>query len=122
MESIPSLLDAKAYQALIQHYETDLKQTHLRDLLQDAQRNAGLIFKEKDMVLDLTHSRLTPTTLTLLKELAQELKISEKVERMFAGEVINETEARPVLHVALRASKEKKLTIKGGENVVPLVH
>ena len=74
------------------------------------------------MVLDLTHSRLTPTTLTLLKELAQELKIPEKVQQMFAGEVINETEARPVLHVALRASKEKKLTIKGGENVVPLVH
>lgn len=40
-------------------------------------------------MLDLTHSKLTPATVALLIELAKELKIPEKVERMFSGEFIN---------------------------------
>lgn len=43
MESIPGLLESKAFQALLKHYESELKEKHLRDLLQDAERNASLI-------------------------------------------------------------------------------
>lgn len=53
-------------------------------------------------MLDYTHAKLDAGAMDLLKKVADETKIFEKVEAMFSGERINNTENRNVLHVSLR--------------------
>ena len=62
-----------AVQALKQHYETVTKQTHLKDLLQDEERNAALRFQVLDKIwLDYTHTKIDAQGLSLLAEVAQD--------------------------------------------------
>lgn len=53
--------------------------------------------------------------------LAEEQNLREKIKAMFAGEKLNTTEGRAVLHVALRSLKSDSLEVDG-VNVVPAVH
>jgi glucose-6-phosphate isomerase len=53
--------------------------------------------------------------------LAGESGLRERIDAMFAGEKINVTEGRAVLHVALRAPRGSSIMVDG-ENVVPKVH
>ncbi|MGH2578334.1 MAG: glucose-6-phosphate isomerase, partial [Actinomycetota bacterium] len=64
---------------------------------------------------------VTGETLGLLVALAERAGLRERIDAMFAGERINVTEDRAVLHVALRAPKDEVIEVDG-ENVVPLVH
>ncbi len=57
----------------------------------------------------------------LLLQLANESGLRQRIDAMFAGEKINITERRAVLHVALRAPRAKKFVVDG-EDVVPQVH
>jgi glucose-6-phosphate isomerase len=57
----------------------------------------------------------------LLLRLAEETKVAEKIEAMFAGQHLNTTEDRAVLHVALRSAKTDTFYDEG-RNVVPDVH
>ena len=97
-------------QALKQHYETVTKQAHLRDLLQDEQRNAALRFKVDDSVwLDYTHTKIDLAGLALLADVAREQGVARGVQDMFAGEVVNPTEGRKVWHVKLRAEDQEEV-------------
>src|SRR5205807_4709610 len=71
--------------------------------------------------LDYSKNRITAETIQLLLELAQERGVAHRRDAMFAGEKINVTENRAVLHVALRAPKDERIEVDG-ENVVPKVH
>src|ERR671935_412388 len=71
--------------------------------------------------LDYSKNRITDETLRLLLELAAERGVAERRDAMFAGEHINVTEDRAVLHVALRAPRDAVITVDG-KNVVPEVH
>ncbi|KAF5295209.1 hypothetical protein FQR65_LT19922 [Abscondita terminalis] len=51
--------------------------------------------------------RINDTTLRLLVDFANEMKLSQGIEALFNGELINETEKRSVLHTALRDTKNK---------------
>lgn len=84
-----------------------IKQTHLRDLLKDLNRNASCSIKFENILLDYSHSKLNSETLDLLGELAKSSGLFEKVQSMFAGERINKTEDRSVLHVLLRAQESQ---------------
>lgn len=76
---------------------------HLRDLFaQDPDRVASLSLSFDGLFYDFSKQRLTPKTLGLLRDLAQEAGVAEGIQRMFAGDRINNTEDRSVLHVALR--------------------
>src|SRR5665809_157669 len=59
--------------------------------------------------------------MSLLLRLAEEAGLDDRIEAMFAGERINVTEDRPVLHVALRAPRDAVVQVDG-DNVVPWVH
>ena len=65
--------------------------------------------------------RVTARTMQLLFRLAEETKVAEKIEAMFAGQHLNTTEDRAVLHVALRSAKTDTFYVQG-RNVVPDVH
>ena len=92
-----------AVQALRNHYETVTKQTHLRDLLQDEERNAALRFKVLDQIwADYTHTKIDLEGLRLLGEVAKDAGVLSSINAMFNGEVVNPTEGRQVWHVKLR--------------------
>ena len=64
---------------------------------------------------------MTDETLRLLVQLAGEAGVAERRDAMFAGERINVTENRSVLHVALRMPRERSLIVDG-RDVVADVH
>src|SRR4051812_37297737 len=112
--------DSAAWQALQRHAET-IATTHLRDLMRDAKRCARLTVEHDGIVLDCSRQNAGDETLRLLLELAREARVADKIAAMFAGEKINVTERRAVMHVALRAPKGERLTVEGVD-VVPEVH
>ncbi len=110
-----------AWQALEEHFG-EIQGTHLRDLFAgDPQRGERLALEAEGLYLDYSKNRVTHETVRLLVELAEESGLRERIDAMFAGEKINVTENRAVLHVALRAPKDASIVVDG-ENVVPKVH
>ena len=93
-----------AVRALKEHYERVTKQVHLRDLLQDEERNAALRFNVLDnkLWLDYTHTKIDAQGLQLLKQVAEAQGVAQGLRDMFNGEVVNPTEGRQVWHVKLR--------------------
>ena len=95
--------DTKAWQQLQQHYQTEMKETHMRSLFAaDPQRFSRYSLRLDDILFDFSKNRITDKTLGLLRQLAEESKVKEAIEAMFTGEKINQTEDRSVLHTALR--------------------
>jgi glucose-6-phosphate isomerase len=115
------LRDRPAWAALQAHYE-EVKDVHLRDLFAaDDKRGERLAAEAEGIYLDYSKNRITDETLRLLFQLADESQLHERIRAMFAGERINVTENRAVLHVALRAPKGRAI-MEDGVDVVPAVH
>jgi glucose-6-phosphate isomerase (EC 5.3.1.9) len=111
----------KTWQSLLSHLEK-IKTTHLRDLFtQDPARFQKFSLQFNDILVDYSKNRITEETIDLLIALAQEIDLSDAVEKMFAGDKINETENRAVLHVALRNRKNTPIYL-GGKDVMPQVN
>ncbi|MGC4028224.1 MAG: glucose-6-phosphate isomerase [Steroidobacteraceae bacterium] len=68
----------------------------------DAERAGRFIVEGAGLVLDFTRQRLDHAAFDLLCRLADEVKLRERIESMYRGELINNTENRAVLHTALR--------------------
>ncbi|HEX6664418.1 MAG TPA: glucose-6-phosphate isomerase, partial [Gaiellaceae bacterium] len=119
--TIGPLRDAVAWRALEENAR-ELRGLHLRDLFaSDAKRGERLVVEAEGLYLDYSKNRVTDETLRLLLQLAAERGVAERRDAMFAGERINVTEDRAVLHVALRAPEGASIVVDG-ENVVPRVH
>ncbi|TML94106.1 MAG: glucose-6-phosphate isomerase [Actinobacteria bacterium] len=116
-----SLRQTPAWQALEENAEA-LRETHLRDLFAaDPERGERFSIEAEGLFLDYSKNRITEDTIRLLLQLAEERGVAERRDAMFAGEKINVTERRAVLHVALRAPKGEHIEVDG-EDVVPEVH
>ena len=88
-DKVPSVV------ALKKHYDEVTSKTHLRELLQDEERNAQLRFQVGDKTwLDFSHTKIDSEGLRLLLEVAKEQKLSERILAMVNGDVINTTEKR----------------------------
>ena len=74
-----------------------------------------------DLHVDYSKQRVTRETLTLLLDLARAADVEGSRDAMFAGEHINTTEDRAVLHTALRLPADAELTVDG-QDVVADVH
>ncbi|MFB0935947.1 MAG: glucose-6-phosphate isomerase [Propionivibrio sp.] len=84
-------------------HRQEMEKTHLRDFFAgDPERAGSLSLSFDDILYDFSKQRLTRETLGLLVKLAGEAFLPEWIERMFAGDRINVSEGRSVLHVALR--------------------
>jgi glucose-6-phosphate isomerase len=117
----PPLPDRPAWAALKAHH-AEIARRHLRELFaEDPTRGERLTVEACGIHLDYSKNRITDETLNLLLELAEESGLRERIGAMFAGEKINVTEGRAVLHVALRAPKGDSIQVDG-VNVVPAVH
>jgi glucose-6-phosphate isomerase len=106
---------------LQQHYD-EIADTHLRGLFAaDPTRGDRLTAEGAGFLLDYSKNRITDETLRLLLELADEAGVAARRDAMFAGERINVTENRSVLHVALRMPRGSSLVVEG-RDVVADVH
>ena len=120
-QSAGPLTERNAWKALQSHYE-HVKGLHLRDLFaSDPGRGERLTAEAAGIYLDYSKNRITPDTVKLLVNLAEESGLHSRTDAMFRGEKINITENRAVLHVALRAPEGASIVVDG-ENVVPQVH
>jgi glucose-6-phosphate isomerase len=107
------LRERSAWKELSAHYE-QIRDTHLRDLFAtDPRRGERLTLDACGIYLDYSKNRVTYDTIRMLLQLADESGLRERIDAMFAGEKINVTEDRAVLHVALRAPRKAKLSVDG---------
>ena len=112
--------DSAEWWALEKHYQK-IKEVHLRDLFAaDPQRAEKFVVSDGDWHIDYSKNRITDKTFRLLVDLAQACGLKQEIERMFGGERINETENRPVLHVALRNLSGVPIRVDG-RDVMPAV-
>ncbi len=119
--SQPALAARAAWRALVAHHAA-IGATHLRELFAaDPGRGERLGLDAAGVYLDYSKNRVTDETMTLLAALARECGLGERTAAMFRGDVINTTEKRSVLHVALRMPAGERLLVDGVD-VVAEVH
>ena len=107
-----------AWQKITQHFAT-MKDQQMKDLFAaDPERFNRFSLGFEDMLLDYSKNRITGETMENLLALAKETKLSSNIEAMFSGKVINETEGRPVLHIALRNCSDQAIMVDG-KDVMP---
>ncbi len=117
----PTLREGEAWKALEAHFEK-IGDAHLREFFAaDPGRGERLVADGAGLHLDFSKNRITEETVMLLGALARERGVEERREAMFAGEHINVSEDRAVLHVALRMPKGRSLLVDGVD-VVKEVH
>ena len=111
-----------AWAALTTHRGT-LEAVTLRDLFAaDPARFATFSRRlTPDFLVDFSKQRLTAETLALLLQLAREAGVEQLRDAMFAGEKINTTENRAVLHIALRNRANRPILVDG-QDVMPGVN
>ena len=116
-----ALTQLPAWKALTAHYQ-ELSDVHMRDMFKgDPERFNKFSFYFKDILLDYSKNRINDKTMRLLFDLAREVELKPAIDRMFAGEKINNTEDRAVLHVALRNRSNQPVMVDG-EDVMPAVN
>ncbi|WP_233958386.1 glucose-6-phosphate isomerase [Pectobacterium versatile] len=111
-----------AWQALQTHFDT-MKEVQISELFaQDSDRFAHFSATFDDqMLVDFSKNRITAETMEKLHALARETDLSAAIQSMFAGEKINRTEDRAVLHVALRNRSNTPILVDG-KDVMPEVN
>jgi glucose-6-phosphate isomerase len=115
------LTDSPAWRALAAHRDA-MASVHVRDLFgTDPTRFDRFSLEVDDVLVDYSKNRVTAETLELLFGLARQAGVFEWRDRMFAGEKINRTEDRAVLHVALRNRSNRPIVVDG-KDVMPEVN
>src|SRR5215218_1251832 len=95
---------------------------HLRELFAtDPGRASRYLIEVGDLRIDYSKQRIDDAVLAALQAVATTAGVAARRDAMFAGERINVSEDRPVLHVALRAPADEVIDVDG-HNVVPDVH
>jgi glucose-6-phosphate isomerase len=101
----------------LEDHVTSMNKVHMRDLFgADPSRFDTLSLTHGDLLFDYSKNRITKETLDLLFDLAGARYLERQRDAMFAGEAINTTEDRAVLHMALRAGFNS--TYKAGNDPV----
>ena len=113
--------DSSEWQDLQGHAEK-FSAVHLRDLFgSDPGRGKRLTATVADLTVDYSKNLITDEVITALIALAERAKLRDRTRAMFAGEHINTTEDRAVLHTALRLPRDATLVVDG-QDVVADVH
>jgi glucose-6-phosphate isomerase len=111
----------QSYKYLADHY-IDVVSESLKGLFDsDNERFAKFSIQFEEILLDYSKNRITDQTIALLLQLAKECRLNDAINAMFSGEVINATEGRPVLHIALRNQSNTPILVDG-KDVMPDVN
>jgi glucose-6-phosphate isomerase len=96
----------RAWAALKGHFQAHGRDLDLREAFErDPQRFDHFSLQAPEVFADLSKNLLDIATRRFLLDLADECRLAERRAAMFAGEAVNATEGRAVLHTALRAPK-----------------
>jgi len=110
-----------AWKALTRHHG-EIADQHLREFFaEDPDRGRELTLTVGDLYIDYSKHRVTRETLALLVDLARAAGLEQRRDAMYAGEHINTSEDRAVLHTALRLPRDATLSVDG-QDVVADVH
>ena len=114
-------LETQVWRKLTAHY-LEMQAVHMRQLFEDdPNRFTKFHLRFDDILIDYSKNILSEETLTYLLELAQESRLQDAIDAMFSGQIINQTEGRPVLHIALRNRTNRPVFVNDGD-VMPQVN
>ena len=114
LKSVP-FNQTHAFSLLTKHKE-EMAETIIKDLFKnDTQRFDKFSVRFEDILLDYSKNLITDKTKAILVALANECELDDAIERMFTGDVINQTENRAVLHTALRNRSNSPIAVDGHE-------
>ncbi len=114
------LTESPAWKALAKNRD-EMRAIHMRELFEkDPRRFEKFSIELGNLLFDYSKNRITEKTLDLLFALAEQARLGEWIERMFSGDKINVSEDRAVLHVALRNSPQRPISVDGSD-VMPAV-
>jgi glucose-6-phosphate isomerase len=106
----------------LEEHNAAIKDRNTRDLFAgDPGRFNRFSLNFEDILVDLSKNCIDSETMDLLLKLAEETEVKDAIEKMFAGDRINETEDRAVLHVALRNRSNTPVYVDGND-VMPEVN
>ena len=109
-----TLLTGTAPWKALQKHHREIGEVHMREFFAaDPQRFDRFSLDFDGLLFDYSKNRINETTVALLVDLARASGVPEAVRAMFAGEKINWTEDRAVLHVALRNRTSAPIEIDG---------
>ena len=112
----------EAWKKLQEHYDATMSACQMKDLFaSDPKRFANFSTAFGDILLDYSKNIVTDETMTLLEKMCTEAGVLPMAKKMFAGEKINLTEKRAVLHVALRNRSNTPIMVDG-KDVMPEVN
>ncbi|MBC8067654.1 MAG: glucose-6-phosphate isomerase [Deltaproteobacteria bacterium] len=116
-----ALTSSPAWKALLDHQPAIAKTTMRALFASDPQRFTKMSREVCGLFVDWSKHRTTDETWRLLHALAQQADVAGWRDRMFAGDKLNGTEDRAVMHVALRNRSKRPMRIDGAD-VMPEVH
>ncbi len=115
-----TLTELTAWKELEKQY-AETRNAHMRDMFaKNPRRFEEFSVSAGDLFLDYSKNRIDRKTMDLLIELAKETGVESARDKMFAGEKINITENRAVLHTALRNRSDEPVYVDG-KNVMPQI-
>ncbi len=108
----------KAWKKLSDHYD-QIKNVHMKAMFkEDPERFNKFSIRFNNILVDYSKNRINKQTLKLLLDLANEVNLKDAINKMFSGDLINETENRAVLHTALRNRNNTPVFVKG-KDIMP---
>ncbi len=104
-----------SWKKLEAHFK-NIKSTHMKDLFKkDPERFRKFSLEFEDILIDFSKNRISEKTMQLLYDLAKEIGVKDGINKMFSGEIINITEKRSVLHIALRNRSNSPIIVDGDD-------
>ena len=102
--------------SLLTKHKAEIADTTIKDLFaNDTERFDKFSVRFEDILLDYSKNIITEKTKAILVALANECELDNAIERMFTGDVINQTENRAVLHTALRNRSNSPIAVDGND-------
>src|SRR5215469_13521991 len=100
----------------------NMQAAHLRELFdEDKHRFEKFHLQFEDILVDYSKNLITKEVIDALFELANQTDLTEAIKLMFDGGMVNQTEHRSVLHVALRNRSNDPIMVDG-KDVMPEVN
>jgi glucose-6-phosphate isomerase len=114
--------NTQAWLLLKKHQSEEMRNITMKRLFSESEdRFKKFSVSFNDILFDYSKNIITPKTMQLLLQLAEDCRVKEAIEKMFIGDKINETENRSVLHTALRNFGNEPV-MSDGKDVMPEVH
>lgn len=113
-------VSTKAWEKLDRHFKESAGSS-LRSYFKDPNRFRKFHIRLDDLLVDYSKNLIDEETIDLLIQLADECKLKPAIEKMFTGDIINETENRAVLHTALR-NRDNQPVLVDGKDIMPEIN